>query len=118
MSLWDCLVLDVCVRVCARSQNGAGAHLVIKDALIPQRFKTKIYNPARLLQKKEKEKGVGGWGGERSISTLGTLRVSRKKKKKNNTMPGFSRTQRRSARPPGRTGKGNESSAVEEDKKK
>lgn len=69
--LWDCLVLDVCVRVCARSQNGAGAHLMIKDALIPQRFKTKIYNPARLLQKKG--------GGEKSISTLGTLRVSRKK---------------------------------------
>lgn len=45
-------MLDVCVRVCARSQNGARAHLMIKDALIPQRYKTKIYNPARLLQKK------------------------------------------------------------------
>lgn len=105
--LWDCLVLDVCVRVCARSQNGARAHLMIKDALIPQRYKTKIYNPARLLQKK---KG----GKKRAFPPLEHC-VSAEKNP--NTMPGFSRTQRRSARPPGRTGKGNESSAVEEDKK-
>lgn len=110
--LWDCLVLDVCVPVCARSQNGAGAHLMIKDALIPQRFKTKIYNPARLPQKKKKR------GAEKGAFPPLEHCVSAEKKKKTNTMPGFSRTQRRSARPPGQTGKGNESSAVEEDKKK